>query len=172
MKILSIDCGIKNLAHCICTTSPLHIESWGCNSFIGEYSVKQVNFETQSKMLLEFLKTTYDSKYDIILIENQPCIKNPVMKSIQIIIYTYFLLTQSPNTQVIFLSASSKLKYFKGDKKLEYKDNKKLSIDCTYNTLHEHEMNDKIDELNKLKKKDDICDAFLQIVYYLKRNAF
>ena len=55
---------------------------------------------------------------DVITIENQPAFKNPKMKSIQMIIYTYFNMrgridVKNPEKyidRILFLSASNKLK--------------------------------------------------------------
>ena len=49
-----------------------------------------------------------------IIIENQPALKNPIMKSIQMIIFTYFNLRGKIDNnsidKILFLSASNKLK--------------------------------------------------------------
>ena len=61
-----------------------------------------------------------------IVIENQPVLKNPKMKSIQMILFTYFLIKR-PEIKLRFVSANSKLNF-----KIE---------------------NDKIKEVNKIKDK-------------------
>ena len=54
---------------------------------------------------------------DVITIENQPAFKNPKMKSVQMIIYTYFNIRGRTDVKkenyidrILFLSASNKLK--------------------------------------------------------------
>ena len=81
------------------------------------------------------------------------------------------------------MNASNKLKVYKGDvdsedmKKInklksKYSRNKKLSILHTNLLLKEHEYNSKnwCEFFNKNKKKDDLADSFLMILYYLKKN--
>ena len=63
---------------------------------------------------------------DIVVIENQPSLKNPQMKSIQMILYSYFLilgkvigngnLSSSYIENIDFCSASNKLKVYDGPK--------------------------------------------------------
>jgi|TARA_B100000085_G_scaffold281844_1_gene309183 hypothetical protein len=103
---------------------------------------------------------------DIVIIENQPCMKNPQMKSMQMIIFTYFCLN---NKNVKFISASQKMKFcskkgwvnldnIKGD----YKKTKQCSIDIVskYILDKEHHI------WNSSKKKDDLADVILQAFAY------
>jgi hypothetical protein len=76
---------------------------------------------------------------DRVVIENQPCLKNPQMKSIQLILYSYFLIlgkvigNGDKNIgyidKVDFCSASNKLKIYDGPKIiLEEKNKKKKKV--------------------------------------------
>jgi hypothetical protein len=74
---------------------------------------------------------------DVVCIENQPALKNPTMKSVQMIIYSYFLMNgQAKDIQMI--NARNKLKVYTGPKiecdiKESYKRNKVLAIKyCDY----------------------------------------
>ena len=55
---------------------------------------------------------------DYVLIENQPVLKNPTMKSIQMILYSYFLISGVMNhnngMKIHFITASNKLKAYQG----------------------------------------------------------
>ena len=56
---------------------------------------------------------------DIVVIENQPVLKNPTMKSIQMIVYTYFLIygvtiEESPITNISLFNATRKLDIYDG----------------------------------------------------------
>ena len=55
---------------------------------------------------------------DIICIENQPALKNPTMKTIQMIIYTYFLIKGITSDKLIsdiqMINARNKLKAYQG----------------------------------------------------------
>ena len=59
------------------------------------------------------------SNVKYVLIENQPALKNPVMKSIQMIIYTFFVMNGVMNDKsnienIHMVNARNKLKVYKG----------------------------------------------------------
>ena len=119
--------------------------------------------------------------FDYVLIENQPCMKNPKMKSLQIIIMTYFLLKKiqlKKDFIVKCVHANLKMKYcvqrnFIDKKPESYKENKKMAC-FVVNKLLENvsnlpnkELRDKtiynIENIwKKTKKKDDLSDVVLQ----------
>jgi hypothetical protein len=119
-------------------------------------------------------------KVDTVIIENQPALKNPTMKSVQMILYSYFLVNGITSNEVMediqMINARNKLKAYSGPK-IEcdiidkYKRNKFLAIKyCDY-MIRE---NDKIDDIyRKLyedsKKKDDLSDAYLQGIYFIQK---
>lgn len=118
------------------------------------------------------------SNIKYVLIENQPALKNPVMKSIQMIIYTFFVIdgvmNESSKIELIHMvNARNKLKVYKGpkiecDKKGKYAQNKYLSIEYTKCMVTEEE--DKfINLFNESKKKDDLADAYLQGIYWIEK---
>jgi len=112
---------------------------------------------------------------DIVIIENQPALKNPTMKSVQMILYSYFLMNAGIK-DIQMINARNKLKAYKGptipcDIKETYKRNKYLAIKYTDIMIRE---NDKIeDKYHKLfdnsKKKDDLSDSYLQGIYYISQ---
>ena len=118
-----------------------------------------------------------------VLIENQPALKNPTMKSIQMMIYTSFILqgvmNESSTIQEVFMvNARNKLKVYKGpfvicpyndDKKNKYKKNKYLSIEYTKNMI-EGEDEEYKELFNNSKKKDDLADAYLQGIYWIQKG--
>ena len=125
-----------------------------------------------------FLKATH------VVIENQPCLKNPTMKSIQMIVYSYFLIhgicnKDSSITGLEMINARNKLKVYKGPvilcpyeniKKNRYKINKYLAIKYCEAMIVEED--DIFKELyNKSKKKDDLSDSYLQGIYYLNKRV-
>lgn len=117
-----------------------------------------------------------DVKY--VLIENQPALKNPVMKSIQMILYTYFVIEGVMNDKssietIHMVNARNKLKVYKGpkiecDKKNKYAKNKFLSIAYTQKMIHKEEECFK-NLFNESKKKDDLADAYLQGIYWIEK---
>lgn len=113
---------------------------------------------------------------DTIDIENQPSLKNPTMKSVQMILYSYFLIKNQQLGRKVSLnlvSARNKLKFsiendaIKETKKIKdnYKRNKKLAIDFTRYFLDGDEW---LNFFEKHSKKDDLADCFLMIRYRIK----
>ena len=118
-------------------------------------------------------------KCENIIIENQPVLKNPTMKSIQIMLYSYFLIRNKNINLIKLVNASNKLKVYKGNIpsdekenidniKDKYRKNKMTAI------LHAKLMIDNdliLEKYNNHKKKDDLADAYLMTKYlinYLK----
>ena len=86
--------------------------------------------------------------HEVICIENQPALKNPVMKTVQMILYSYFMIEgatkDKPVEQVHMINARNKLKVYKGppvkcDIKEKYKKNKYLSVEYTKNMILKEE---------------------------------
>ena len=187
--ILSFDIGIKNLAYCILYQNDdksITIEKWD-NIQLLENDEKCKGFP-----LNEITKSMYNklntelSNYDIteVLLENQPCLKNPVMKSIQMIIYGFFnyqsVLLGRKIENIKLINASNKLKVGKDFHEINNKEcitkiknkytrNKKLAIEYTnwilINRVNNYE--ELLEYFNNNKKKDDLSDAFLQGLYYI-----
>lgn len=118
-----------------------------------------------------------------VLIENQPTFKNPVMKAVSSMLFSYFVLrgvidkekTGSCITNVRFVSPLNKLKVddaktkeilgaAKNDEE-KYELTKNLGLEYTKILLKNE--NEWLTHLNNYKKKDDMCDSFLQGYYYL-----
>ena len=115
---------------------------------------------------------------DIVCIENQPALKNPTMKSVQMILYSYFLIegvtTLKTMKDIKMINARNKLKVYSGPKiecdiKDKYKRNKFLAIKyCEYMIKENPHIHDKYHKLyDDSKKKDDLSDAYLQGIYYI-----
>ena len=113
-----------------------------------------------------------------VIVENQPSLKNPTMKSIQMIVYSYFLVNgickdDSSITGLEMINARNKLKVYKGepikcDIKETYKRNKFLAVKYCEKMITEEEQKF-IDLYNDSKKKDDLSDSYLQGIYYLNK---
>jgi hypothetical protein len=117
-----------------------------------------------------------------ILIENQPSLTNPTMKSIMMLLYSYFVIfglsdnkDKSSKIEIIrFISPSNKLKVSSGaineidkikNNRKAYILTKSIGIKFCMDLIK-----DDIDNLNLIKntkKKDDMCDAFLQGYHYI-----
>jgi hypothetical protein len=178
---------------CFCT---VHAKQWykkySTNNKIIEYkqkSVKKLDFDDIRLKLIQKLDNRKNLlTANIVVIENQPSMKNPVMKSISNTLYTYFMIrgiidkqfTNSSINIVKFMSPSNKLKIvtegenkqlvaLKGTNEAKaYKLTKTLGIKYTKELLNH--LPDWIKHLENFKKKDDLADAFLQGAYYYTKN--
>jgi len=128
---------------------------------------------------LDSFKTFLD--VDEVLIENQPSLKNPNMKTIATLLYSYFVfrgiidknVTKSKITNIKFISPSNKLKVMKGvtddklgkakDKREEYEITKGLGLIYCQALINQSDSK----YLDVHTKKDDLCDCYLQGFRYL-----
>jgi hypothetical protein len=141
------------------------------------------------------LKEKGIEEIDYVLIENQPSNLNGIMKTIQYIIYCYFSLLKywdkiidnvvlvnaslktkthdyKPDIQIKMdaataaVAATQKTKNSKGFRQDKYKMNKQTSIEICKNYIKDDVALCEIFDNNK--KKDDLCDACLQAVAYIR----
>lgn len=129
--------------------------------------------QLKTTLYQEFL-TNYKrfDECDYVLIELQPVLLGPKMKSIANAIYDYFLVHSIKNDDgkiITNVSASSKLKVIEGFdfKRKNYKYNKEQSILYTAKLVENTEWKN---HFNTFSKKDDLADSYLQALYYLKAN--
>ena len=116
--------------------------------------------------LNNFMKYHNDIKQ--VIIENQISPIANRMKTIQGMTSQYFINNNIHN--IVFVSSFNKLKLF-SNKKLSYREKKKLSVEITTKFLDEtSQMKAWKEMFNKSKKKDDLADSFLQGYYYLINN--
>ncbi len=95
MKICSWDVGIYNLSYCILEeddiSKEIKILKWDIVNLVDTEAQKKnrtllfQNIPIKLNQIPELLEVDY------VFIENQPVLKNPQMKSIQMILYSYFL---------------------------------------------------------------------------------
>ena len=131
-----------------------------------------------SKILINELNLKEDFlNHDVICIENQPALKNPVMKTVQMILYSYFMIEGATKDkaveQVHMINARNKLKVYKGPPveckyKEKYKRNKYLSVEYTKLMILQEDQ-EFIDLFTDSKKKDDLADAYLQGIYFIEK---
>lgn len=128
MKILSWDVGIYNLSYCILEkneeTGKINIIGWDIVNLVDNDKMKKNKTALFENIPLKLQEIPQLLDVDHVVIENQPSLKNPQMKSIQMILYSYFIiLGKAVNigefkniTNVDFCSASNKLKVYDGPK--------------------------------------------------------
>ena len=190
MKILSWDIGIYNCSYILVEVIPksndetssgkFTINDWDIVNFLDDEKMKKnrtLLFQNIPKKLDEIPELL---NVDIVLIENQPSLKNPQMKSVQMILYSYFLI-KGDNLKIEFISATNKLKIIKNNETLNemideiklktknsYLQKKKISIAYCERLLNENDnYKNYLDFYKNNKKKDDLADSFLQCLYYV-----
>ena len=156
---------------------------YSCTTHAKKYKKKKkINADRDifnlSKIMINELNSKEDFlNHEVICIENQPALKNPVMKTVQMILYSYFMIEGATKDklvdQVHMINARNKLKVYKGPPveckyKEKYKKNKYLSVEYTKNMILDEEKNF-IDLFTESKKKDDLADAYLQGIYFIEK---
>ena len=140
---------------------------------INANNVNLIDLGISLKNELNELFNNYDlTSIDQIIIENQISPIANRMKSLQGMISQYFI--DCNNHNIVFISATNKLKAFLNkdkdldkDKKISYNERKKLSILYTKQLLENKNMLADLTYFTKHSKKDDLADCLLQGIYYL-----
>ena len=135
--------------------------------------------------MIELLDNNKDILLDVdhCVIENQPSLKNPKMKSIAETLYGWFLIrgqidSTTPISNLTYMCPSNKLKVNEDNtisilsrsrnSTEKYKLTKQLGIIYCKQLLQKDPEN--LIFLEKNPKKDDLCDAFLQGAYYIEHK--
>jgi hypothetical protein len=152
-------------------------------------AVSSMDFDDTRLKLFEKLQEKKELlKADIILIENQPSMKNPTMKSIAAGLYDFYMIrglldkVTGSNIKIVkFMSPSNKLKLVDDGQtkqvviyKAESNDSKAYKLTKELSVKYAKElitgMIEWVTFLNNQKKKDDLADALLQGLYYYEKN--
>jgi hypothetical protein len=180
--MLSIDIGVKHLAHCymkglaICHWDVTDLTRRSCVlcglsatkivkglSYCDKHNTakgKCIN-TTMTDMAVS-LKSTYD-KFEtpmVVIVENQIGPLASKMKGVQGLVVQYWVCR---GCEVHSVSASNKLKLFNLGK-TSYAQRKKASVLLTRQMLEKHAMPK--EHFMSHTKKDDLSDAFLQLIWY------
>ena len=194
MKVLSWDVGIYNLSYCILeyeNKDDVKIIDWDIVNLVDNEEIKKnrnLLFENIPKKLYEKPQLL---DVDLVVIENQPSLKNPQMKSIQMILYSYFLILgkvigngenhSSYIDKIEFCSASNKLKLYDGPEIiLEEKKSRKKNVEQIVLEVDNTENKDIVQEttsekkpkkkVNAIKYADKKRLAILHAQYFLEKN--
>ena len=195
MIYISFDIGIKNLALCILeyNNNEISIIDWRVITLFdkkkdvnGINSLSDILF-LELDNIIGLLKELNHDYIDYVLIENQPSNLNGIMKTVQLLIFSYFSLLNHWDKivdNVLLINASLKLqnhnynpdipikidntKTKKQQKNDKYRINKYLGIEITkYYIKNNTFLNE---YFIKYKKKDDLADTLLQTVSYIKKK--
>lgn len=155
------------------------------NSFkeIEKSNAAKVNLVTISKNILykfDILLEEHLTSIDRVIIENQIGPLANKMKTIQGMLVQYFVMKNS-SINIDFINASNKLKGIGNLKcvetieninKIDYKQRKKISILACLEIINTN-CNLQVwqDFVKTHTKKDDLCDSFLQGLWYLKNKS-
>jgi len=189
-RYLSFDIGVKNLAYCLLEVNNsteyrnIQIIRWGVIDLARGQKVKELDLMTIHSRMVEELNDCdfFDSNIDTVILENQPCLKNPSMKSVQMLLYSTLWLRKLDNifdirTMALF-SARNKLDVYDGSEidmshlKSKYSRTKKLSIEYTKYMINESQQSNGMKEIFEVsKKKDDLADAYLQGLTFIKKKV-
>lgn len=160
--------GIK---HYYCSAH--HKKHKGCKKLNANYDIFQL-----SKTCMRKLSDIDLSSVKIVLVENQPALKNPTMKSIQMIVYSFFMMKgvlneDNPVSEIHMINARNKLKVYHGPSiecniKEKYKRNKFLSVEYTKHMILSEDEVFQTKFCNS-KKKDDLADSYLQGIYWIEK---
>jgi hypothetical protein len=158
---------IKNIESFIERSVFEHVSTFKCKD------VSLIDIGIAIKENLDKLHTFVFSDIDIILIENQISPIANRMNCIQGMLSQYFIMKNMNN--ILFVSATNKLKAFIENKKTIYSERKKIGIEETKKLLlkmdNDNISKDKIiEKFYSHKKKDDLADCFLQAIWYIRRG--
>jgi len=191
-KYLSFDIGIKNLAYCLLEVDDsteyrnIKILEWGVMDLAQGQKVKELDLMTIHSRMIDALNgcdfLNSNSDINTAILENQPCLMNPTMKSVQILLFASLWMRKEDGVidigKMAMFSARNKLEAYDGPEidfshiKTKYTRTKKLSIAYTKYMLVESEQSHEMKELfENSKKKDDLADAYLQGLTYIKKKV-
>lgn len=163
MHILSFDVGIVNLAFCeiVFDESETKVLGMGVVDVSGKTCC-----DTIANIVRELDENfRREKRFDVVVIENQPSLKNPKAKTVQIAIHTWFVATRSCES-VVLCAPSQKNKLccavFDEISPGNYRDSKKQTVRMSKYLLGEDFF---------VGKSDDVADAFVQAIYYFLKTT-
>jgi len=158
--ILSIDCGIKNLAMCLIDPSTKKIQQWDVSGIPPKHA--DGIFPCMIRHLND-KPWVLDSQ--TVIIEKQPD-RNRGMKSIENLLHVYFLMK---NKSVVIWDARHKIPDHAGAGKAMYAKRKKASIERARKFIEGGNAN-WIPFFDAHKKKDDLADTVMQALSFIDKR--
>ena len=159
----SFDIGERNFAFCVGTEHD--VTKW-C---LYDVVVKSQQTVIESCQRISQLLEDHDwIECDHIVIEQQMR-GNIRAQRVAQHVWTWFSL-KYPTIPVSLVAANSKLDYY-GQRKCTYSERKKWSVDKTLNILRDRNDNAHVAFLQQHRKKNDLADAFLQLLVFCKKRS-
>lgn len=161
--ILSIDCGIKNLALCLIDPSTRRILNWDVSG------VPPMHMDGVYPCLVKHLN---DKPWVLgartVIIEKQPD-KNRGMKAVENLLHSYFLIKDGPR-EVVIWDARHKIPDIAGAGKIRYAQRKKASIERARKFIESAPNQEWIPFFDAHKKKDDLADTVMQALSFIDKR--
>lgn len=185
MRVLAWDVGVIHLAYCLLEDATTII-CWGVVDLLEERpgtKVKDLGISELKTLLITKLDQMKDNFFpcDLVLIENQPVLKNPTMKAVASCVFDYFLIrgrvdSKSISQDVQYTSPVNKLRCgilsqdvidtLREKYKTKYVLTKQLAVkSCEALVGKDHAV------LCNSKKKDDLADAYLLAYQYFHKKV-
>lgn len=161
--ILSIDCGIKNLAMCLIDPSTKKIQQWDVSG------VPPMHADGVFSCLVRHLnEKPWILESTTVIIEKQPD-KNRGMKAVENLLHTYFLVKGIK--EVVIWDARHKIPDVAGAGKARYAERKKASIERARKFIDGAEVNKNwVQFFDNHKKKDDLADTVMQALSFIDKR--
>jgi hypothetical protein len=160
--ILSIDCGIKNLAMCLIDPKDKKIHQWDVSG------VPPMHADGIFPCLVRHLnEKPWVLKATTVVIEKQPD-RNRGMKGVENLLHTYFLVKEK---DVVIWDARHKIPDVAGAGKARYLQRKKASIERSRKFIVSNETNKNwVAFFDAHKKKDDLADTVMQALSFIDKR--
>jgi hypothetical protein len=191
--ILAIDVGIRNLATCTLQRSAddekvWHLAEWRSIPLVdASKPVKGLAMDTLAESVaaaLSALCQRLGRSPDLVVIENQPCLQNPTMKTLQVILFSWFCFQTPAKVQLV--AAASKLKGWDSvieqpqeiaptnaeGKHSKYSETKRRAVALAPVLAERYIANYRsggfADAYEAARKRDDLADALLHALVVLR----
>jgi len=160
--ILSIDCGIKNLAMCLIDPVDRKIHHWDVSG------VPPMHADGVFPCLVRHLnERPWTLGARTVVIEKQPD-KNRGIKAVENLLHTYFLVKEK---DVVIWDARHKIPDCAGPGRAMYTMRKKASIERARKFLEATSVNrELVPFFDKHKKKDDLADTVMQALSFIDKR--
>ena len=162
--ILSIDCGIKNLAMCLIDPTDRKIHQWDVSG------VPPLHADGVFPCLVRHLnERPWVLGATTVIIEKQPD-RNRGMKAVENLLHTYFLV-KGPERKVVIWDARHKVPDVAGAGKARYAQRKKTSIERARKFIEATDVNKSlVPFFDSHKKKDDLADTVMQALSFIDKR--